>query len=64
MAPNDGLFPNCCELDPEKYRSTFYGPCEVLAFQFHPNGRPTELLEVGLVLKLPLGNGGKPKLPG
>ena len=50
MAPNDGLFPNCCELNLEKARPTFCGPCEVLAFQFHLNGRPIELLEVGLAL--------------
>ena len=64
MTPNDGLFPNCCELDPEKARPTFCGPCEVLAFQFHLNGRSAELPEVGFALKLPLGNGGKPPLPG
>ena len=64
MAPNDGLFPNCCELDPEKARPTFCGPCEVLAFQFHPNGKTAELPGVGFALKLPLGNGGKPPLSG
>ena len=64
MGPNDGLFPSCCELEPEKVRPTFCGPSEVFAFQFHLNGRPTKLLEVGLGLKLPPGNGGKPPLPG
>ena len=50
MGPNDGLFPNCCKLDPEKARPTFCGPCEVLAFQFHLNGRLKELPEVGFAL--------------
>ena len=64
MTPNNGLFPNCCELDSKKARPTFCGPCEVLAFQFHPNGRLTKLSKVGFALKLPLGNGGKPPLLG
>ena len=46
--PNDGLFPSCCELELEKARPTFCGPSEVFSFQFHPNGRLIELLEVGL----------------
>ena len=62
--PNDGLFPSCCELEPEKARPTFCGPNEVFVFQFHPNGRSAKLLEVGLGLKLPPRNGGKPPLPG
>ena len=62
MTPNDGLFPNCFELDPENARPTFCGPCEVLVFQFHPNGKPTELPGVGFALKLSLGNGGKPPI--
>ena len=64
MAPNDGLFPNCCKLDPEKTKPTFCGPYEVLVFQFHPNGKPAKLLGVGFALKFPLGNEGKPPLPG
>jgi hypothetical protein len=33
MAPNDGLFPNCCELNPKKAKPTFCGPCEILVFR-------------------------------
>ena len=59
-----GLFPNEFELDPEYARPTFCCPCGVLGFQFHPNGKPSRLPGVGFVLKLPLGNGEKPPLPG
>ena len=62
MRQTDGLFPNYCELETEKEKPTFCGPCEVFAFQFHLNGRPAELLEVGLGLNLPPENGGKPPL--
>ena len=58
MGPNDGLCPRCGELEPEKARPTFCGPSEVFVSQFHLNGRPIELIEVGLGLKLSPGNGG------
>ena len=64
MLPSEGIFPNGCELVPEYARPTFCCPCGVLEFQFHPNGKPVELLGVGFVLRLPLGNGGKPPLSG
>ena len=64
MTLNDGLFPNCCTLDPEKAKPTFCGPCEVLVFQFHLNGKPTKLPGVGFGLKLSFANGGKPPLLG
>ena len=64
MLPSDGLFPNGSKLDPEYARPTFCCPCEVLEFQFYPNGKPTELPGVGFGLKLLLGNGGKPPVLG
>ena len=56
--PNEGLFPNGCELDLEYARPTFCCPCGAVEFQFHPNGKPTELPGVGFMLVLLLGNGG------